>query len=102
VPFREWIRQEKYAEILKNTFTGAICRKFFDTDKLILMLDAHVSGRENNARVLYTVCAFAVWYGIYFEKEGKAFGLDVSAETGKGNSEEKEDERTYDGNTRSG
>ena len=71
VPFREWIRQKKYAEILEIAFTGAIAERFFQTERLKKLLQAHVSGEENNARVLYTVFAFIKWYEIYFENGAK-------------------------------
>jgi asparagine synthase (glutamine-hydrolysing) len=79
VPFRSWIREKKYAEILKRAFTGEIGREFFNTDRLLEMLDAHVSGVCNNARVLYTVYAFIVWYEVYFVKEvQRSAVLDMS------------------------
>ena len=67
VPFREWIKEQKYADILKTAFTGEVCARFFEPHKLLTMLDEHVSGKENNARVLYTVYAFIVWYERFFE-----------------------------------
>jgi asparagine synthase (glutamine-hydrolysing) len=66
VPFREWIRQKKYTEILENSFKGSVAESFFDTDRLNSLLVSHVNGKENNARVLYTVFAFIKWYEIYF------------------------------------
>lgn len=66
VPFRDWIRGEKYAEILKTAFTGAIGRRFFNTELLLEMLSAHISGEKDNARRLYTVYSFIEWYRIYF------------------------------------
>jgi hypothetical protein len=43
------------------------------------MLDAHISGTQNNARVLYTVYAFIVWYEIYFVKEAQSSAvIDVA------------------------
>lgn len=75
VPFRAWIREKKYAQILKTAFTGEIGRRFFDTDKLCTMLDEHVKGVKNHARALYTVYAFTVWYEVYFEREAVSVGL---------------------------
>ena len=71
VPFREWIREKRYAAFLEKTFTGAAARRFFDTDKLISLLYEHVKGQKNNARTLYTVYAFLLWYEIFFEGEVK-------------------------------
>lgn len=79
VPFRNWIRERKYADILKKAFTGATGRKFFDTDMLIKMLNAHVKGESNNARILYTVYAFIVWYEIFFENKARKVSENCEA-----------------------
>lgn len=67
VPFREWIKSKKHSDILKTAFTGEICARFFEPHKLLTMLDEHVSGKENRARMLYTAYAFIVWYERFFE-----------------------------------
>ena len=56
------------------------CREFFDSDKLIAMLDEHVNGKKNYARILYTVYAFIVWYEVYFVNEVKRTDV-VEADT---------------------
>ncbi len=66
VPFREWIKRPEYASVLKEAFSGEICERFFEKEKLISMLNDHVSEKKNNARVLYTVYAFIVWYERFF------------------------------------
>ena len=71
VPFREWIREKRYAAFLEKAFKGAAAKRFFETDKLDFLLKEHVSGQKNNARALYTVYAFLVWYEIFFEGEEK-------------------------------
>ncbi len=80
VPFREWIRERKYAEILEKAFTGEIGKRFFDTSKLLTMLGEHRKGEKNNARVLYTVYAFIVWYEVFFEKEVQSTVIMDTAE----------------------
>lgn len=69
VPFRSWIREKKYADIIKSTFESDVCKKFFDSEKLLSMLSEHVSGSANHARAIYTVYAFCVWYERFFVKE---------------------------------
>lgn len=79
VPFRAWIREKRYAQILRQAFTGEIGRHFFDTDALCKMLDEHVRGEKNNARILYTVYAFIVWYKVFFEEtEQKTMAFEVN------------------------
>ena len=68
VPFRVWLREEQYAETVRRTFRAPYAAEFFDTAKLEALLDAHVSGAANNARKIYTVYSFLLWYEEYFVK----------------------------------
>jgi len=69
VPFRNWLHEEKYYNIVKDTFNKEYVKKFFDVDKINNLLDEHYKGKYNNARKVYTIYTFLVWYGIYFENE---------------------------------
>lgn len=66
VPFRDWIKEERYAERLTESFSGETARRFFDTERLSGYLHEHVSGKENRARILYTAYAFIIWYDRFF------------------------------------
>lgn len=66
VPFREWIKTEKYSALLLSAFKSPECARFFNTDTLIRLLSDHILQKENNARLLYTVYAFYIWYCRYF------------------------------------
>lgn len=66
VPVRIWLREEKYASRVREMFERDFASEFFDVAKLISMLDKHVSGEENNARAIYTVYSFLLWYEQYF------------------------------------
>ena len=66
VPFRFWIKEQKYYDILKNMFNENFVSEFFDKDKLLSMLDEHFNGKKNNGRKLYTIYTFLVWYKVYF------------------------------------
>ena len=50
----------------KNGESELAGKEFFDTDLLKTMLEEHVAGRKNNARVIYTVLSFLIWDGQYF------------------------------------
>lgn len=67
VPIREWFRQEKYYNIVKAAFTSDTAEKFFNTAKLVKLLDTHKSGKADVSRKIYTVYIFLVWYGEYFK-----------------------------------
>ena len=66
VPIRLWLREEKYVQIVRRHFESTYAAEFFDTDALIRMLDDHASGKVNNARKIWTVFTFLVWYKRFF------------------------------------
>ena len=66
VPIRLWLREEKYASIVRRYFESDFAAEFFDTDAILGLLDRHASGRENNARKIWTVFTFLVWYKRFF------------------------------------
>lgn len=68
VPVRAWLREEKYAAILREAFATEAAKKFFNTAALNKMLDQHLSGKRDNWRQLWCVFIFLVWYDEYFVK----------------------------------
>ncbi|MCL2158721.1 MAG: asparagine synthase (glutamine-hydrolyzing) [Oscillospiraceae bacterium] len=66
VPFKLWLREQKYSDILKDMFEKDFAKEFFDTGRLMQMLEEHKSGKKNNARKLYTVYSFLLWHEAYF------------------------------------
>lgn len=68
VPVRTWLREEKYAAILREAFASEAAEKFFNTAALNKMLDQHLSGKRDNWRQLWCVFIFLVWYDEYFVK----------------------------------
>lgn len=69
VPIRVWLKEDKYYELVKNTFKSKDSEKFFNTDKLVALLDDHREGKYDNSRKIWTVFTFLVWYDVYFNKE---------------------------------
>lgn len=76
VPIRHWLRQEKYAGIVREYFASDYAAEFFDTAKLMKLLDAHMAGNAANARKIWTVFTFLVWYKRFFIDEKPAFKLE--------------------------
>ena len=68
VPVRAWLREEKYAAVLREAFQTDAAETFFNTKELLRMLDQHVSGKRDNWRQLWCVFIFLVWYDEYFVK----------------------------------
>ncbi len=67
VPIREWLKQDNYYETVKLAFTSAAAQRYFNTDKLVALLDLHRSGKEDVSRKIWTVYTFLVWYHEYFK-----------------------------------
>ena len=66
VPFREWIKEDKYYQKVKDIFNEEYTKEFFDRDKLMKLLDDHYHGIKNNGRKIYTIYSFLIWYKVYF------------------------------------
>ena len=66
VPIRHWIREEKYYVIIKSYFTSSQASQFFNTQEIMTLLDEHYQGKANNARKVWTIFMFLIWYKKYF------------------------------------
>lgn len=75
VPIREWLKEEKYHRIVKESFESDYAREFFDTTKIVKLLDNHYNGNENNARKIWVIYIFLVWYKRFFIDEDKSIAL---------------------------
>ena len=69
VPIRFWLREEKYYNIVKATFTSDYAELFFDTKALMKLLEDHKAEKANNQRKIWTVFTFLVWYKRFFIDE---------------------------------
>lgn len=67
VPIRVWLKEDKYYSIVKTSFTSPAAEKFFNTERLVKLLDEHRSGEYDNSRKIWTVFIFLQWYAVYFE-----------------------------------
>ena len=66
VPFKEFLKKEKYYNIVKKEFESDYAKEFFDTEELLKMLDMHYKGIEQTHRKIYTAYSFLLWYKEYF------------------------------------
>ncbi len=66
VPIRVWLREDEYYNVVKTAFTSDNAKKFFNTDKLVALLDDHKAEKYYYSRKIWTVYTFLVWYGVYF------------------------------------
>ena len=66
VPIRVWLKEDKYYNKVKAAFTSEAAEKYFNTDKLVALLDRHRSGKEDVSRKIWTVFTFLTWYDRFF------------------------------------
>ena len=66
VPVRAWLREERYAAIVREHFASEEAAKFFRTEELLKLLDEHVSEKKDHWRQIWCVFVFLVWYRAYF------------------------------------
>jgi len=66
VPIRIWLKEDKYYDKVKEAFTSDAAAGFFNTDKLLKLLDRHKKGRADNSRKIWTAYMFLVWHKEFF------------------------------------
>lgn len=66
VPFRKWIRKDKYYKFVKDYFNKDYVTKFFDFEYINQLLEDHYAGKINNGRKIYNILTFLIWYQVYF------------------------------------
>ena len=64
VPIREWMKEEETYKQIKALFNKD--NKFFNTKKIIKLLEDHKKGKADNSRKIWTVYVFLLWYEIFF------------------------------------
>ncbi len=69
VPIREWLKQEKYYNTVKDCFLSDAAERYFNTSKLIKLLNDHKNGKTDNSRKIWTVYTFLIWYKEFFKGE---------------------------------
>ena len=66
VPIRVWLKEDKYYNTVRAAFESDRAKQFFNTDKLVELLDQHRAGKYDNSRKIWTVYTFLVWHEVYF------------------------------------
>jgi asparagine synthase (glutamine-hydrolysing) len=66
VPFRVWLREDKYYNKVKEMFQRDFVSEFFNQELLLKWLEDHKNKVGNYHRKIYTVYSFLLWYEQYF------------------------------------
>ena len=66
VPIRDWLKQDKYYNYVKEIFRSPEAGIFFDQERLMGYLDEHYQGKAMRQRYIYTAMSLILWYREYF------------------------------------
>lgn len=66
VPLADWLRQDKYYNMVREKFEGEIASRYFKTDAIMKLLDDHKQGKAANMKKIWTVYTFILWYEQFF------------------------------------
>lgn len=69
VPIRFWLQEEEYYKRVKKSFESDYASIFFDTSKILNLLEDHFNKKCNNARKIWTIYTFLIWYEKFFIEE---------------------------------
>ena len=61
VPLNDWLREDKYYNMVKEKFTGPVAEKFFNVDEIMRLLDDHKAVSYTHLDV-YKETGMASWY----------------------------------------
>lgn len=67
VPIRQWLREDKYYNIVKESFASDVAAEYFNPDMLMQLLDDYKAGTANNQRKIWTTYTFLTWHKQFME-----------------------------------
>ena len=65
-PLNDWLKRDKFYNMVKEAFTSETAAMFFDTDYIMALLDNHKNDKEKNMKRIWSVYSFILWYNKYF------------------------------------
>lgn len=66
VPLKEWIKEDKYYNKIKDKFLGKTAKKFFKQKQILKLLEDHRKEKRDCYKQIWTIYSFLVWYDLYF------------------------------------
>lgn len=66
LPLPEWLKEDRYYELVKSYFTSETADKFFNVETITALLDNHRTGKSHCVAKIWAVFSFLVWYEQYF------------------------------------
>lgn len=66
VPIRVWLREEQWANTVREAFQSSAAQAYFNTAELLKLVDQHAASKFDHSRKIWTVYCFLIWYGEFF------------------------------------
>lgn len=66
VPLNDWLREDRFYNMVKEKFEGEIADRYFNRDAIMKLLNDHKEGKAHNMKKIWTVYSFILWYEEFF------------------------------------
>lgn len=66
VPLNDWLREDKYYQMVREKFEGEVAEKFFNVPALLALLDEHKAGKNGGMTKIWSFYSFILWYEQFF------------------------------------
>lgn len=66
VPLNDWLKQDKYYNMVKTEFESDEAGLFFNQDYILSLLENHKNDKEKNMKRIWSIYSFLLWYRQYF------------------------------------
>ncbi|MCL2562941.1 MAG: asparagine synthase (glutamine-hydrolyzing) [Oscillospiraceae bacterium] len=62
VPLSDWLRQDAYYNIVRDAFQSETAKRYFNTDEIMRLLNAHRDKTASNMKKIWCVYCFLLWH----------------------------------------
>ncbi|MCR4777536.1 MAG: asparagine synthase (glutamine-hydrolyzing) [Lachnospiraceae bacterium] len=66
VPLNDWMREDRFYNMIKEKFEGDIAERFFNVPEIMKLLNDHKEGKAHNMKKVWTIYTFILWYEQFF------------------------------------
>ena len=66
LPISDWIREEKYYDLIKKYYNNSTAKELFNTSLIMKLLDDHKTQKQNNTRKVWAIFTFLIWHEQFF------------------------------------
>lgn len=68
VPVRQWLKEDKYYNRVKDAFHTSIAKELFNTEEIMRLLDDYRAGKRQDYLKIWSIFTFVLWYQEFFVK----------------------------------